>query len=122
MYTIEEKRKYQREWMAKRRKKYISKMGACFFCGTYENIEIHHIDPETKKDHKIWSWSEKRILHELKSCVAMCKSCHSKFHGILKRKPFRHGELHCYDKGACRCELCKEAKARSRKPKAFYRG
>jgi hypothetical protein len=102
---------YQREWVAARRNKYVSELGPCFFCGSNENIQIHHVDPEQKESHKIWSWREDRIKAELAKCVPMCDPCHNKFHGLLKRKPLVHGTLHGYQRYKCRCDECKKARS-----------
>lgn len=97
--------------MKKRRKKHLSERGPCIFCGATVNLEFHHLDPEEKESNSIWSWSEKRILEELKKCVVMCKHCHKTFHGILKRRPLVHGTCHAYRVYGCRCDRCRSAKA-----------
>lgn len=101
---------YQKEWVADRQRIYKELMGGCLFCGSLEKIEIHHIDPDKKDEHRIWSWREDRLLAELRQCVAMCHGCHKKFHGLLKRKPLEHGTLHGYQVYGCRCLECKAAR------------
>lgn len=117
--TATVQRQYQRDWINARKKSFLKRMGPCVFCGTSENIEIHHIDPERKGSHRIWSWSRDRILEELKSCVPLCRNCHVKFHALQKRKPLVHGTVHAYDQYACRCDECKSAKAAYRKMHEF---
>lgn len=107
----EYQRPYQRKWLKERKEKYKPILGTCMFCGTAENIEMHHIDPKKKESHKIWSWSKERLLDELKQCVGMCHACHKKFHDLLQRKPLVHGTLHGYHKYGCRCDACKKARA-----------
>jgi len=109
-YTGQKKKDYQLKWIKARRKKYLDQMGPCFFCGSSENIEFHHIDPTKKESHKIWSWSDDRIQAELKQCIPLCNKCHIKFHSILKQKPLLHGTLHAYQKYKCRCKYCRLAK------------
>jgi len=109
MPTVEEQREFQRKWISERRQKYIDEMGPCFFCGTTEDIQIHHIDPEEKETHRIWSWSDTRIRTELKKCVPLCRSCHNKLHGIYRRRPLVHGTAHAYRNYFCRCDQCRKA-------------
>lgn len=71
-------RKYQREWYKKRRNAWLDKNGPCVDCGTTEHLEVDHVDPLTKVNHSIWSWSEHRRLEELKKCVVRCHSCHKR--------------------------------------------
>jgi len=106
-------RNYQLDWMKDRRKNFIEKMGPCVFCGEteFEKMAIHHLDPNEKIDHKIWSWSPERIESELIKCVSMCQKCHRQFHALLMKKCPEHGTLHAYGQYKCRCEKCREAKA-----------
>lgn len=87
-------RAYQRRWIAARRKKYLK---PCEKCGSKKRINFHHLNPETKLSHKIWSWKVSRLERELLKCVALCRDYHSKHHGDEKReKSFVHGTLKCY--------------------------
>lgn len=108
---VMDKKEYQRDWVKNRRKKLLTGMGPCVFCGSTEDIEIHHINPDAKESHKIWSWKEERAKAELKQCIPMCKDCHSLFHTFLKMKPIEHGTLHAYQRYGCRCEECKKARS-----------
>lgn len=74
----EEKRAYDREWMRKRREDWFSANGPCVDCGSWERLEIDHVDRSTKVSHRIWSWSEKRRLEELAKCAVRCHTCHRK--------------------------------------------
>ncbi len=47
-------------------------------CGSWNDLELDHINPETKVSHNIWSWSEKRRIKELKKCQPLCFGCHKK--------------------------------------------
>ncbi len=57
--TGDKKRKYDREWVAKRRAKFFDDK-KCKHCGSTENLELDHINPKTKISHSIWSWREER--------------------------------------------------------------
>ena len=52
----EKQKEYQRNWLAKRRADWFSENGPCINCGSWDNLELDHIDPSTKVDNKIWSW------------------------------------------------------------------
>jgi hypothetical protein len=113
-YAGEKKRDYQLNWITARKRKYIEQIGCCFFCGSHDEIEIHHIDPEEKESHKIWSWSDDRLENELRKCVAMCHTCHERFHQLLKRKAIKHGTETAYRLG-CRCSDCRNANTEARR-------
>lgn len=83
----EAQRKYQREWVAARRTEYFQDK-FCETCSTVENLELDHVDPETKVDNRIWSWSAARREIELAKCVVLCHDCHvakSQANGDLAR-------------------------------------
>jgi len=115
MINIEQKRQYQRDWIKARKAAKLKNFGPCVFCWSDQNIEIHHIDQESKESHKIWSWEESRLDMELSKCVPLCKSCHDKLHGLLRRRPIKHGTISGYVNHRCRCEACKKARADYRK-------
>lgn len=68
-------RQYQREWKARRRAEWFTDK-ACVFCDSTTNLELDHIDPLDKIDHKVWSWTKMRREAELAKCRALCKACH----------------------------------------------
>lgn len=69
-------REYMRRWMANRRFEWLSRNGPCVDCGSWTDLEVDHVDPSAKVDHKVWSWSEPRRLAELAKCVVRCQTCH----------------------------------------------
>ncbi len=73
---IEKQRAYQREWVAKRRQAWFQDKKCP--CGSTERLELDHINPRDKEDHKIWSWSAERRNAELAKCQALCYYCHKK--------------------------------------------
>jgi 5-methylcytosine-specific restriction endonuclease McrA len=72
----ERQREYAREWMAKRRRVWLQANGPCVDCGSWEELEVDHVDPATKISHRIWSWSDERREAELAKCVIRCRVCH----------------------------------------------
>lgn len=74
----EEKRRYQREWFAKRRAEGIEYLGGkCVNCYSTENLQMDHKNPDEKIHHRIWSWSRDKRFAELDKCQLLCPSCHS---------------------------------------------
>jgi len=107
---LEERRKYQREWQARRRQKWLQENGPCVDCGSWRRLEVDHVDPSTKITHGVWSWSEKRRLEELKKCVVRCYRCHKLKTAEENRKrfarPIAHGTISAYTHKGCRCSVC----------------
>lgn len=105
----ERQRQYQRERAARFRSEYL--FGKyCVKCGSTERLEIDHINPATKIDNAIWSWSKVRREAELAKCQVLCHDCHllktkselsrDTPHGVNRYKSRRH---------RCRCDICREA-------------
>lgn len=96
--------------------------GVCVRCGSYDFLELDHIDPSTKK----WtvsaiSWmSESGFWDEVKKCQLLCETCH-----IQKTREDRgsknaretHGTLSSYR--YCKCVECRYAK--SQWSKRYYK-
>lgn len=79
--------------------------GNCSECGSEEELEFHHVDPETKHftiSDKLSKLSWENLLVELDKCVLLCGGCHKEVHS------WAHGTLagHRY----CKCPLCRAAK------------
>lgn len=100
-------RKFQREWIAERRKEWFEKNGPCAKCGSWNDLELDHIDPALKISHSIWSWSENRRNAELAKCQALCHDCH--LAKTAKQRMPEHGTRGRYRWHKCRCDECKKA-------------
>jgi hypothetical protein len=106
----EERRQYQREWIAQRRSEWFSDK-FCIRCGSTEDLRLDHIDPRQKVEHRIWSWSRARRDVELAKCQVLCHPCHVVktvedlliIQGVVA---YRHGSPSMYAEG-CRCGLCR---------------
>ena len=112
--ATEERKKYQREWVAKRRQQWFTENGPCKNCGATQMLELHHIDRHTKEHHGVFSWSKSRRDAELSKCIVLCHDCHRI--ETNKQSPEWGKEIHHihgtqteYRRG-CRCEPCKRAK------------
>lgn len=118
--TMFDRAKWMREWIAKRRAAFFADK-KCERCGSTERMELHHIDPSQKVDHKIWSWAESRRLSEIAKCIILCRNCHEKHHAE-ERRTFVHGIATTYKRKGCRCELCRKAQYATMKTKKEYSG
>ena len=72
-------RDYQKAWKRARKAEFLGS-ARCYNCGSTEDLQLHHLDPEQKQSHRIWSWSRERILTELSKCVILCYECHLAVH------------------------------------------
>ena len=88
-------RAYQRQWMANRRASWIAQNGPCTDCGTWDDLQVDHVEAKTKITHRIWSWSRVRREAELAKCVVRCRICHER-KTVLNRETVtqKPGELH----------------------------
>lgn len=110
---------YQKLWAASRRREWLGRNGPCKKCGSDQDLEVDHIDPKTKINHKVWTWKESKRNLELAKCQVLCWECH-KDKTINEQKTNKHG-LRMYEKWNCRCSICKKSKSiknakRIRKP------
>ena len=58
---------------------------SCCYCGATEDLQIHHVNPEEKESHHIWSWSHERIQKEMDKCIIVCCHCHTALHVEMRR-------------------------------------
>ena len=107
-------REYQRNWMQSRRQAWIDENGPCKKCGTWDNLEVDHIDPKLKtlRASSLWSRTKEVRDKELANCQVLCKSCHLQ-KTLAERPPAVHGTVTMYDDYKCRCDDCKAAKSKA---------
>ena len=101
----EEQSAYQGMVIKRRRLEWLEKNGPCKLCGSWIDLEVDHIDRESKKHHAVWSWKEERRAEELKKCQVLCRKCHLAKTAKENSKPLIHGTRGAYRKG-CRCREC----------------
>ncbi len=111
-------REYQLEWIRQRRIDWLRDNGPCVLCGSTEDLEVDHLDPALKVDHKVWSWSAERRRVELAKCRVLCAECHKIKSNRELNRPLQHGTASAYSRG-CRCTVCREA---NRQYKRYQRG
>ncbi len=75
-------REYSRNYYHKRMTEIKNRLGGkCVLCDSTENLEIHHLDPLTKKyniSKKVLSIKYDDLDDELNKCVLLCHKCHIK--------------------------------------------
>ena len=75
-------RKTHKKNRDERRKILIERLGGkCVKCGTTENLQFDHIDPQTKKDRTycvstMLGCSMERVTAEADKCQLLCPKCH----------------------------------------------
>lgn len=109
----QKKRDADRIRVATRRREWVTANGPCRGCGCddYEQLEVDHVDPTQKVDHKVWSWREDRRLVELAKCQVLCVECHGKKTTAQTYEPVPHGTNSRYKSYRCRCAECRAAHA-----------
>lgn len=88
-YKDSQKQKaYQNSWLKERRRRWLQEHGPCVSCGSWEQLEIDHVNPTKKLTHRVWSWSTKRRDLELSKCVVRCTDCHQEKTAIENSNAF----------------------------------
>lgn len=123
----ESKKQAQARWYRQvvkpRRINWIKQHGPCKRCGSWNNLEVDHIDKTKKISHKVWTWSEVRRNEELKKCQVLCTTCHD----IKTNEEFDEGFVvhgdYCrgYQNG-CRCSECITANTIAKRAQDFKNG
>ena len=74
----DKQREYMRVWVKARRDAWLALNGPCIKCGSFIDLEVHHVDPTQKVTHRVWSWAVKRRDEELSKCRVLCCDCHKR--------------------------------------------
>ena len=115
-------KEYQKLRYKKRRDSAIQALGGkCVHCGSLENLELDHIDANTKTysvGKIIGGGNKAKVQAELAKCQVLCKDCHIK-------KSYAEGDLYSVEHGGgtsgkknCKCAPCKSKKAEYMKAKS----
>lgn len=109
----EQYNEYMREYMKRRYHKKRAEAidflgGKCVVCGSIENIELDHIDPDLKSIDiaKVWTYSKEKFWIEVKKCQLLCNECHLEKH----KSQYPCGTAQRYWRG-CKCIDCRAANA-----------
>lgn len=104
--SAERNRTYMQEYRAKRRSEAIEYLGGkCEWCGSEQELEFDHINPEDK-EFKIsgYTGSIESFWIEVKKCQLLCQSCHQ-FKTLSLERRADCPSIAQYKRG-CRCEGC----------------
>jgi hypothetical protein len=106
-------REYQRSYQLDRYNRWMSEAreylgGVCVICGTTEDLQIDHIDPNTKS----FTFGSKRPARavwdaELKKCQLLCLEHHKEKTAREWYAARQHGTYGMYQKHGCRCDKCR---------------
>lgn len=105
----EVQRAYQRERVARTRAEWLAENGPCKRCGTWDDLQVDHIDGSQKVSHNVWSWSKSRREAELDKCQVLCQDCHLEKSRENDEQPpaTTHGTRTMYRYHGCRCAECR---------------
>lgn len=123
-------REYMRSYYYKRRDEYIALLGGkCMDCGSTEDLQFDHKNPDDKKFNvaPVLTHSRAKVLPEILKCQLLCGVHHndktdadgSRLRGILasaaaRKGIWEHGTQSGYRLG-CRCSDCKSEYSVKRK-------
>ena len=108
---------YMKTYMLARYHKKMSEVknklgGKCVKCNSIENLQLDHVNPETKNFTiaKLWNSKKEVFDLEISKCQLLCKKCHEEKTlldlGQVSAK-MTHGTVSSYR--YCKCKLCKKA-------------
>jgi 5-methylcytosine-specific restriction endonuclease McrA len=103
------KSKYQRRNERRRQMAFNILGRKCVRCGSTENLQFDHKNPEEKtaKLSRFWSAEEHVFIREVLKCQVLCKKCHDKKTKNDVTINAKHGSASMWQKG-CRCKICAE--------------
>ena len=79
-----EYRRNQKRKEKERVKDYVKSLATnCLFCGSTDNLNFHHVNPNEKDIDVVNARSKKKANEEVAKCWCLCESCHTKLHQRL---------------------------------------
>lgn len=106
--NLKQQRNYQRLWMANRRTEWFEENGPCVFCGSWDDLQLDHVNPEEKFTHRIWSYTKEKRDAELAKCRPLCKVCHqnrTNSYRFWRSKKFRAQIAQLVEQGPCKSQV-----------------
>lgn len=81
--------------------------GKCKICGSTDELNFHHINPDLKimAIARMSSLSKQKWEEELAKCELLCEECHQFHHRVFNEHGYKK-----YFQG-CRCNICRAANA-----------
>ena len=79
-------RDYQKEYRRIKRAEWFKNNGPCVKCGSWERLELDHINKADKTTHRIFGWGKVRFDAEVAKCQVLCFKCHRAKSGFERRK------------------------------------
>jgi hypothetical protein len=113
---------YNRERARRRKDEWLAANGPCRRCGTWDDLEVDHVDPKTKSFSVTFTEGKARLEAELAKCQVLCVPCHiqkaietgeHRGGGQNKITNPQHGTDVMYRREKCRCPECQAWKRRS---------
>lgn len=108
---------HRRYYVDVRRPKILAYLGGddpkCVICGSRENLECDHIDPEskTREISANSTISNPLVRAELDKCQLLCKACHQdKTSRENSARGWTHGTIYGWMRKKCACVECSTAK------------
>lgn len=74
-----------KRWYHEQRQALLEAYGPCQRCGSWDNLNFHHREPEHKVTHRILSLPAEQRQAELAKCVCLCAHCHRMEHMAIRR-------------------------------------
>lgn len=103
-------KEYHKDYWHKRRKKIIDYLGgSCAKCGSTENLEFDHIDPNKKSYDISRGMSLKNNKEEIDKCQLLCNICHLE-KTTMENSGITHGSIYSWMKIKCECATCQKSK------------
>lgn len=102
---------YHRLYYRVRRQEVFDYLGGkCVECGSTEELQVDHINPELKSFdiNSRLSARQPEVRDELDKCQLLCRTHHQE-KTARENSGFTHGSVYAWMTKKCRCDVCKPA-------------
>lgn len=104
----------RKERRDRRRREWLLANGPCKGCGSWQALEVDHIEPGTKRFTVNFERGRKANEAELAKCQVLCHDCHAIKTKAERKVPVHdHGTRAMYRQKGCRCDECRAWKRRT---------